>query len=616
MNAFTDYAMTGYYFSCTEHFDDCLRLLLRMVTTPDFPRAAMASEREVIADEIALYADSPADCAQERLYRALYRRHPIRTPITGTRTSIRRVTPEVLQLCFDAFYRPDNMALIVMGDVDAERVAELARACTLEASSAKVLREPFLQEDPGVFRRRTVRHAAVSLPSFSIGFRAEPGEDLIHQAAVGTLAAELLLGESSALYETLYEASLIDADFSACFTQVPGAALLQAGGTGRRPDAVLAAILRGAEQALAQGFDPAASRGCRSPPAAGSSGSLTDRNRPAIVYAKRISQARAASTSSRPCRPLRCGRRKLPAPDGHTRPRGDQHRLPRQIRRNVSMFLASPITFPNLGITVDPSPVAFTVFGKDIYWYGIIIASGFLLAVLYMLHRAKDFGVTQDDVLDMILWAVPIGVVCARLYYCIFYWELYEDDPISMLYIWEGGLAIYGGIIGGVITLLVVSKVKKIPAPVLLDLAGMGVIIGQCIGRWGNFMNREAHGAVTEAFLKMGLQDAAGVVTYYHPTFLYESVWNLIGFIGLHLFSKKRKFDGEIFLLYVAWYGLGRAWIEGLRTDSLYLFSTGIRVSQLVAALSFLAAAGSSPGSCSKEARAGRALCQPEARRA
>ena len=259
------------------------------------------------------------------------------------------------------------------------------------------------------------------------------------------------------------------------------------------------------------------------------------------------------------------------------------------------MFLASPITFPNLGITVDPSPVAFTVFGKDIYWYGIIIASGFLLAVLYMLHRAKDFGVTQDDVLDMILWAAPIGVVCARLYYCIFYWELYEDDPISMLYIWEGGLAIYGGIIGGVITLLVVAKVKKIPATVLLDLAGMGVIIGQCIGRWGNFMNREAHGAVTEAFLKMGLQDAAGVVTYYHPTFLYESVWNLIGFIGLHLFSKKRKFDGEVFLLYVAWYGLGRAWIEGLRTDSLYLFNwtiagQPIRVSQVLSLVLMIAA--------------------------
>ena len=256
------------------------------------------------------------------------------------------------------------------------------------------------------------------------------------------------------------------------------------------------------------------------------------------------------------------------------------------------MFLASPITFPNLGIEINPSPVAFTVFGKDIYWYGIIIAAGFLLAVFYMLSRAKDFGVTQDDVLDMILWAAPIGVVCARLYYCIFYWELYADDPISILYIWEGGLAIYGGIIGGAITLLVVAKHKKIPATVLLDVAGMGVIIGQLVGRWGNFMNREAHGSVTDSFFKMGLVDAAGKVTYYHPTFLYESVCNLVGFIGLHFYCKKRKFDGEVFLLYVAWYGLGRAWIEGLRTDSLYLFSTGIRVSQLVAAVSFLAAAG------------------------
>ena len=261
------------------------------------------------------------------------------------------------------------------------------------------------------------------------------------------------------------------------------------------------------------------------------------------------------------------------------------------------MFLASPITFPNLGIEIDPNPVAFTVFGKDIYWYGIIIAAGFLLAVFYMLARAKDFGITQDDVLDMILWAVPIGVICARLYYCIFYWELYADDPISILYIWEGGLAIYGGIIGGAITLLVVAKRKKIPAPVLLDVAGMGVIIGQLMGRWGNFMNREAHGAVTDTFLKMGLQDASGVVTYYHPTFLYESVWNLIGFIGLHFFSKKRKFDGEVFLAYVAWYGLGRVWIEGLRTDSLYLFhwtlfGQRIRVSQALSLVMVLVCAG------------------------
>ena len=249
------------------------------------------------------------------------------------------------------------------------------------------------------------------------------------------------------------------------------------------------------------------------------------------------------------------------------------------------MFLLSPISFPNLGITVDPNPVAFTVFGKDIYWYGIIIALGFLLAVIYMMRRAPVFGLTQDDVLDEVLWAVPIGVICARLYYCIFYWELYADNPISILYIWEGGLAIYGGVIGGAITILAVSRVKKIPTGVMLDVAAMGVLIGQIFGRWGNFMNREAHGTVTDSFFKMGLVDASGAVTYYHPTFLYESVWNLVGFLALHFLTKKRKFDGQIFLSYLTWYGLGRVWIEGLRTDSLYLFSTGIRVSQLVAAL-------------------------------
>ena len=256
------------------------------------------------------------------------------------------------------------------------------------------------------------------------------------------------------------------------------------------------------------------------------------------------------------------------------------------------MFLASPITFPNLGITVNPNPVAFTVFGKDIYWYGIIIAVGFLLAVLYMMRRAPVFGLTQDDVLDEVLWAVPIGVICARLYYCIFYWELYADNPISVLYIWEGGLAIYGGVIGGALTIIILSKIKKIKTGTLLDVAAMAVIIGQIFGRWGNFMNREAHGAVTDCFFKMGLENAAGEVIYYHPTFLYESVWNLVGFIGMHFLTKKRKFDGQIVLTYLAWYGLGRVWIEGLRTDSLYLFGTGIRVSQLVAALSVVLAGG------------------------
>lgn len=249
------------------------------------------------------------------------------------------------------------------------------------------------------------------------------------------------------------------------------------------------------------------------------------------------------------------------------------------------------ISFPNLGISVNPSPVAFSLFGKEIYWYGIIIAAGFVLATIYAMKRAKQFGLTEDHILDMLLAAVPVAILCARAYYCIFYWDLYRDNPISALYIWEGGLAIYGGVIGAVAAVAVFCKVKKLPLGPFVDIGGLGLLIGQMIGRWGNFMNREAHGAVTDSFLKMGIADAAGNVTYYQPTFLYESLWNLVGFILLHFYSKRRRFDGEVFLLYLAWYGLGRAWIEGLRTDSLYLFGTGIRVSQLLAIVSFAAAA-------------------------
>ena len=248
------------------------------------------------------------------------------------------------------------------------------------------------------------------------------------------------------------------------------------------------------------------------------------------------------------------------------------------------MFLASPITFPNLGITVDPNPVAFTVFGKDIYWYGIIIALGFLLAVIYMMRRAPVFGLTQDDVLDEVLWAVPIGVICARLYYCIFYWELYADNPISILYIWEGGLAIYGGVIGGAITILVVSRVKKIKTGTMLDIAAMAVLIGQIFGRWGNFMNREAFGAETDIFCRMGLIAPDGSTIYVHPTFLYESLWNLCVQIFLIILERKgkRRYDGQCITLYFLLYGIGRTWIEGLRTDSLYIGATNIRVSQVL----------------------------------
>ena len=251
----------------------------------------------------------------------------------------------------------------------------------------------------------------------------------------------------------------------------------------------------------------------------------------------------------------------------------------------------SPITFPNLGIELNPSRVAFSLFGKDIYWYGIIIALGFALAVIYAMRRVDEFGLVQDNILDFIFVAVPAAVICARLYYCIFEWESYKNDPISILYIWEGGIAIYGAVIGSTIAAILFCKVKKVPLLPLMDIGALGLLIGQMIGRWGNFINREAHGAVTDSFLKMGLV-TGGEVVYYHPTFLYESLWNLVGFVLLHFVSKKRKFDGQVFLGYVIWYGLGRAWIEGLRTDSLYLFGTGIRVSQLLAAVSAIAAIG------------------------
>lgn len=255
------------------------------------------------------------------------------------------------------------------------------------------------------------------------------------------------------------------------------------------------------------------------------------------------------------------------------------------------MFLTN-VTFPGLGLDMEINPVAFTIGGKEIYWYGIILALGYFLAVVYALRRVKEFGLTEDHILDGLLIVTPIAIICARAYFCIFNWELFADNPISCLYIWEGGIAIYGSVIGAVVSTILYARIKKVPLLPLLDLIALGFMIGQFIGRWGNFVNCEAHGGVTDSFLRMGIADALGNVTYYHPTFLYESVWNFVGFLFLHFYSRHRKYDGQIFTMYVAWYGLGRAIIEGMRTDSLYLFQTGIRVSQLLAAVSCVIAIG------------------------
>lgn len=242
----------------------------------------------------------------------------------------------------------------------------------------------------------------------------------------------------------------------------------------------------------------------------------------------------------------------------------------------------SEISFPSLGLTLNP-PRGFDIGPLSIHYYGLIIAIGLVLAVVYCSKRASQFGLNEDTLLDGVLWVTPVAIICARIYYCAFSWELYADNPISVLYIWEGGIAIYGSVIGAILGVIIFCKVKKLRITAVLDLVSLGFLIGQFIGRWGNFMNREAFGAETDSFLRMGLMKAStGEITYYHPTFLYESLWNFVGFVILHFLSKKRKYDGQVALGYLVWYGLGRAFIEGLRTDSLYIGP--FRVSQLLAA--------------------------------
>ena len=252
----------------------------------------------------------------------------------------------------------------------------------------------------------------------------------------------------------------------------------------------------------------------------------------------------------------------------------------------------SKISFPSLGIELNPSRDLEIIEGVfSVRYYGLIIALGLLLAVIYGCRRCKQFGLKEDDILDGVLCVTPFAIICARIYYCIFAWnEEFASEPIKALYIWNGGIAIYGGVLGAIIGVLVFCKVKKIKCAAVLDLVALGFLIGQGIGRWGNFFNREAFGEATDSFFRMGLFNTkTNEFEYYHPTFLYESLWNLAGFVLLHFLSKKRKYDGQIALSYALWYGLGRTFIEGLRVDSLYLGP--FRVSQLLAAVSCTAAA-------------------------
>lgn len=268
------------------------------------------------------------------------------------------------------------------------------------------------------------------------------------------------------------------------------------------------------------------------------------------------------------------------------------------------------VSFAGIDKIFDVSSVfcEFTLGGKliTINWYGVIIAFGFTLAALFGGRIAYTWRINLSKMVDVLIYGTFGGIIGARAYYVIFQWDYYSQNPIEILQIWNGGLAIYGGIIGGILAAFITCKVEKLNFYNLLDMVGMSLLIGQGIGRWGNYANQEAFGTFTNANFGMmskkvanyiashpdkfgleGVLDVRGYIEennlFVHPTFFYEFVWCMLGFLVLYIMLKKfRKFSGQLFLCYGIWYGLGRTFIEGLRTDSLYIGSTGIRVSQLL----------------------------------
>lgn len=278
--------------------------------------------------------------------------------------------------------------------------------------------------------------------------------------------------------------------------------------------------------------------------------------------------------------------------------------------------MTNVLTFPGLGLEFELDRVAFTLMGKEIYWYGIIIAAGFLLAVAYCYWRAPRYGVNQEKLMDLLFPAVPACIIGARAYYVIFNPSVcFREDGsftiLGMIAVWDGGLAIYGAVIVAIITAAIYCRVRRMSFWDVADIGALGVMIGQLVGRWGNFVNVECFGGVTDAPWRMCSPSIASylwqqeIITTaeeyesvlngtlgVQPTFFYESAWNLIGFLLMAVIARRgRKCHGQNFAGYLIWYGLGRAVIEGMRTDSLYFFGTGIRSSQMVGIVSVIAGA-------------------------
>lgn len=254
--------------------------------------------------------------------------------------------------------------------------------------------------------------------------------------------------------------------------------------------------------------------------------------------------------------------------------------------------MAYNVSFPGIGLSFKIHPIALRLGGVTVHWYGIILCVGFLLALWYVLKNCKRFGVDSNAMLDAVIFGVVCGVIGARLYYVAFFpGDIYWKDPAKILRIDQGGIAIYGGIIGGLLGGVLVAKRKKINLGAALDLAALGFLIGQGVGRWGNFVNQEAFGSQTDSLFRMLSENTGNVAV--HPCFLYESVWCILGFVLLHFFSfRYRSYNGQIFLIYLVWYGAERFFVEALRSDSLIVPGVNLKVSQLVALTTVLLGLG------------------------
>lgn len=247
------------------------------------------------------------------------------------------------------------------------------------------------------------------------------------------------------------------------------------------------------------------------------------------------------------------------------------------------------IGFPALGISLNINRVAFTVFGQEIYWYAICILSGFLLGLIFVSATAKKRGADPDNIFDIAFWGLICGLICARIYYCIFDWDSIGSFR-NIFKIRDGGIAIYGGIIGAVLSSYIYCRIKKLNTLNVFDVTVPGLLIGQIIGRWGNFFNAEVYGRKTASLLRMTINGSDGV----HPLFLYEGIWNLLGLILILLFRDRKKADGQVFFFYIFWYSLGRLFLEGMRQPQyiLYLIPNILGISQLVAFLGIILGAG------------------------